>query len=174
MTQSASRESSRDLSQESNQEANQESSRSSRASSREQSSQRYQFDHEFESTQRNQFDHESDNQINDLNIIKSLYDQTHLINANNLNKYILKFFMKYDEEDIEDYDLWIMINDELFFIILKWWSFITSNVWWTIHSYCYTHDFWLNHSESKETRALIMYRAANANYNDQWIMKQIE
>jgi hypothetical protein len=104
--------------------------------------------------------------VNDLNIDNA--------NSKIINKYVIYLFNEYAAANIQDYDLWEVIQINFTHFQTKHFDQLKESIWKLVRNYCYSREYWTNHNfEVDRTRIFIMLETINAKWNDQWTLEQI-
>ena len=84
--------------------------------------------------------------------------------------YVDKNFEKFKNNRIIDFRLWKTIHHDFDIFDELMWKLFQKNQWKLIRNVCYFQKFWLNHSNIKETRQIIMHKTIKQNHFHKWTM----
>ena len=87
--------------------------------------------------------------------------------------YVDKNFEKFKNNRIIDFRLWKTIHYDFDMFHESTWKLFQKNQWKLIQNVCYFQKYWLNHSNIKKFRQIIMHKAIKQNDFHKWTMNQI-
>ena len=84
--------------------------------------------------------------------------------------YINKNFEKFKNNWIINFCLWKTIYHDFDMFNELTWKLFQKNQWKLIQNVCYFQKFWLNHSNIKKIRQIIMHKTIKQNHFHKWTM----
>ena len=97
------------------------------------------------------------------------------IDVKTIRKYVRYHFRKYVINDLENYSLWDLIQENFEHFKKKHFVKLDRDDWELVKIYCYTHDVWIDHNyELDRTHLSPVIKIINTKWEMNWTFEQIK
>jgi hypothetical protein len=94
-----------------------------------------------------------------------------------IETYVDRMFNIYRDHNIHDYNLWTIIIHDFADFKKEYWEMLSTNLWNSVFTICYTQEFWINRHEDRlkdNIKIRCMNMIVNNAYYEDWSFDRIQ